>query len=33
MYDNGVIRLEILEDLEDRVEGEDGELVYFLKEF
>lgn len=33
MHDNGVTRLEILEDLEDRVEGEDGELAYFLKEF
>lgn len=33
MPDNSVTRLEILEDLEDGVEGEDGELAYFLKAF
>ena len=33
MHDNGVTRLETVEDLEGRVEGEDGELAYFLREF
>lgn len=30
MYDNGMIRLELVNDWVDKVEGEDGELVYFL---
>lgn len=33
MYDNGMIRLELVNDWVDKVEGEDGELVYFLQEF
>ena len=33
MHDNGVTRLESLEDLGGKVEGEDGELAYFLMEF
>ena len=33
MHDNGVTRLETVQDLEGRVEGEDGELAYFLREF
>ena len=33
MHDNGVTRLESLEDQGGKVEGEDGELAYFLMEF